>query len=388
MQAVLLGWKMYELTHDPLFLGFIGLTAAIPALSLALYAGYLVDRSRPIVVYRRVIEGALLSGLVLLVSQLPQAGLNNHQQVLALFLASFIAGIARGFSQPSVYAIVPRIIPREDLQRASAWMTSALQIARISGPALGGFLFGWLGMPVAASVLCVFLVLALCNVFLLKVRIDPPAKPAKHKPVLDELLAGARYVFKHRILFPALTLDMVAVLFGGVTALLPIFASDILMVGPKGLGVLRAAPAVGAVLTSYWMTRKDLKAQAGTYLFSSVAGFGISVLVFGLSHNFILSLVALALSGAFDSVSMVIRTSAVQLSSPDSMRGRISAVNSIFIGSSNEIGEFESGMAAKLMGTVPSVLFGGAVCLITVVAAAVVSPSLRKLHLGQLKAEE
>jgi MFS family permease len=202
--------------------------------------------------------------------------------------------------------------------------------------------------------------------------------------VKAELLSGLKFVFSHPILFPALTLDMVSVLFGGVTALLPIYAAEILFVGPKGLGILRGAPAIGAAVMSFLLIRFDIKKNAGRYLFFGVAGFGACILVFALSHNFILSLVALTLSGAFDSISMVIRTSAVQLSSPENMRGRISAVNSIFIGSSNELGEFESGVAAKFLGAMPAAVLGGVVCLLTVGVTALVSPKLRKLDLSHL----
>jgi len=217
------------------------------------------------------------------------------------------------------------------------------------------------------------------------VRANPqPLARTEKKSIREELLIGVRFVFGHNILLPALALDMFAVLFGGVTALLPIYASDILSVGPKGLGVLRAGPAIGAVLTSFMLTRLDIRANAGRYLFIAVTGFGVSILVFAISKDFYLSLVALALSGAFDSVSMVIRTSAVQLASPENMRGRISAVNSIFIGSSNELGEFESGVAAKLMGTVPSAVFGGIICLLTAGFTAMLSPTLRKMNLHKL----
>ena len=384
MQAVVLGWKMYDLTHDPLSLGLIGLSEAIPAVSLALYAGYVVDRSKPLVIYRLVLAGSFVSGLVLLFSQLSQVGLGLATQVYFLYLASFITGIARGFAQPVIFATVPRIVPREDLQKASAWMSSALQIARIAGPAVGGLVFGWFGSVAAALLVCVALVLAFVCVVLVR---SNPGPVKAHTPRLslgEELLSGLRFVFGHSILLPALSLDMVSVFFGGVTALLPIFADEILHIGPKGLGLLRAAPAIGAAFMSFKLTRMNIRAQAGTWLFSSIAGFGICILIFGLSQNFYLSLLALGLSGVFDSVSMIIRSSAVQLISPDHLRGRISSVNSIFIASSNEIGEFESGVAARFLGTVPAVLFGGSICLITVFLVALFSPSLRKLDLDQV----
>ncbi len=387
MQAVVLGWRMYELTKNPLFLGLIGLVEAIPALSLALYAGLLVDRGRPLWIYRAVVAASFISGLVLLISQFERSLLNESQQVLALFLSSLITGIARGFSQPSVFAIVPRIVPRAELQKASAWMSSAMQVARIGGPAAGGIIFGWFGMITTAALICLFLILAQVALALISTARIPRSAPLKKNSLKEDLLSGASFVFRHPILFPALTLDMVSVLFGGVTALLPIYAAEILHVGPKGVGLLRGAPAVGAALTSLWLTRLDVREKAGPWLFTAVTGFGACILIFAISQNFWLSAVALGLSGAFDSVSMVIRTAAVQLASPDSMRGRISAVNSMFIGSSNELGEFESGIAAKALGTVPSAIFGGLICLLTVGVVAWRFPTLRRLNLKELEAQ-
>jgi MFS family permease len=384
MQAVIVGWQVYELTHDPLALGLIGLAEAIPAISLALIAGYIVDRSRPLTIYKRVMVGSFVSGLVLLSSQLLGARLGLRDQVLALYLASVITGIARGFSQPSIYATVPRIVPREKLSQATAWMSMSMQIARITGPALGGLIFGYLGMSICAGVICGVIFLAYASLSLIVAAPPAPARPPIKKPIRKEFWSGVAFVFSHPILLPALSLDMISVLFGGVTAVLPIYAREILMIGPRGLGILRAAPAVGAALSSYGLTRLNIRRFAGRWLFTAVTGFGASILVFAFSHSFLLSLAALGLSGAFDSISMVVRSTAVQAASPDEMRGRISAVNSIFIGSSNEIGEFESGVAAKLLGTVPSVVFGGVMCLLTVLATAIFSPTLRKMDLDQL----
>lgn len=376
MQAVMLGWRMFDLTHDPLHMGLIGLAEAIPALGLALYGGYLVDRSHPLRIYRRVLDVSLLSGLVFLVSQSDLLSLTNAVQVVALYCSSFLTGLARAFSQPAIYATVPKLVPRNLLPRASAWMASSLQVARIGGPAVGGLMFGWAGLLPSAGVVCALLLVAAAAVRRIAMFEVRPPESAGHS-VLNELFAGVRFVFGHPILLPALTLDMISVLFGGVTGLLPIFAADILHVGPQGLGILRAAPAVGAAVTSAVMMRQDFGRRAGPLLFVAVTGFGVCVLLFGISTNLYLSVAALALSGAFDSVSMVIRGTAVQLESPEALRGRISAVNAIFIGSSNELGEFESGLAAWAMGTVPSVIMGGVVCLLTVGAVGAKFPKLR-----------
>jgi MFS family permease len=384
MQAIVLAWRMYDITKDALYLGFIGLVEAVPALGLALFAGYIVDRGRPLVIYRRLTFVSLTSGLIMLVSQQADSGISQDHQVLLLFASSFLTGCARAFSQPSMYSLVPKLIPRTLLSKSSAWMSSAMQTARMTGPAVGGILYGFLGIPGTATVICCCLSLTSVTLFLLS--FNPPANvPQSGKSIREDLLSGAKFVFKHPILLPALSLDMICVLFGGVTALLPIYAAEILHVGPEGLGVLRAAPAIGAFVMSAWLIRAGIKKKAGMKLFWSVAGFGVSILVFAFSENYLLSLISLIASGMFDSVSMVIRTAAVQLSSPDQMRGRISAVNSIFIGSSNELGEFESGVAAKIMGTFPAAVFGGVMCILCVGTVAYISPVLRRLNLEDLE---
>ena len=388
MQSVLLGWRMYELTHSTLYLAMIGLAEALPALGLALYAGYVVDRSRPLIVLRWVILGSAASGLVMWLCQLPASNLSDHYQVIALFVASFLTGAARSFSQPSLYAILPRIVERQFLSRELAWMTSAMQLARISGPGLGGLIFGMTDAATASAVVCFTLLAAIGFLSLMKTRLDPPERSATQGSKLHELLLGAKFVVRHPILFPALSLDMISVLFGGVTGLMPVYAKDILRAGKYGLGALRAAPAIGATVVSFMLAHSTwIRARAGVWLFLAIGGFGICMLIFGVSENFYLSLAVLGLSGAFDSVSVIVRSTAVQLSSPDALRGRISAVNSIFIGSSNELGEVESGLVAKWLGTVPSVLFGGAMCLVTVAIVAVLSPALRRLDLRKLEAE-
>lgn len=384
MQSVVLGWRIYELLKDPLALGLIGLSEAVPAIGLALYAGYLVDRLRPLIVYRRIIYISLLSGALVLLEHLLEHRLSVPAQAGMLYSAAFLTGIARSFAGPCIFASVPRIVPQNLLLKATATMSSASQIARIAGPALGGLLFGFAGAVVSSTVVILILMMAIGSMLRIQVQLDPLPPSTLHKSVKDEFLSGLRFVFGHGILFPALTLDMVSVLFGGVTALLPIFASEILMVGPKGLGILRASPAIGAAVMAIYQSRRTLRGNSGTWLMTAVTGFGVCILVFGLSTNFYLSAFALLLSGAFDSISMIIRSSAVQMLSPDHMRGKISAVNSIFIGSSNELGELESGIAAKLLGTVPAVIFGGVMCLATVATIGFLSPKLRRLDLENL----
>jgi len=386
MQSVVLGWRIYELLKDPLALGMIGLAEAVPAIGLSLYAGYLVDRLRPLVVYRRVIYLSLLSGLLVLAEHLLEHNLSVIGQAAMLYAASFLTGLARSFAGPAIYASVPRLVPQRLLLKATATMSSALQIARIAGPALGGLIFGFAGAVASSVVVCLLLIAAMWSMFRIRTELAPLPPSKIHASIKDEFLSGLRFVFGHGVLFPALTLDMVSVMFGGVTALLPIFASDILQVGPKGLGILRAAPAIGAAVMALYQARKTLEGNSGTWLLSSIAGFGVCILVFGWSENFYLSVAALFMSGVCDSINMIIRSSAVQMLSPDHMRGKISAVNSIFIGSSNEIGELESGVAAKVLGTVPAVIFGGVMCLLTVATVGYFAPRLRRLDLKNLDA--
>lgn len=378
IQAVVVGWTMYDLTHDALHLGMVGLAEALPALSLAPLAGYLVDRSRPVRMYGLVLFFSLLSALVVLYAQFNLAPADH---VLALFAASMLTGTARSLAQPSVFATVPRLVPRTDLSRATATMSSVQQIGSVIGPALGGLLYGGLLPPTAvASVGLAFSLIAV-----LSIPAPPPEPRGTQRPLVQELLLGARFVFSHSLLLPALALDMFSVMFAGVTALLPMFAGDILHVGATGLGLMRAAPALGASLVAMVLTRVNFQEKAGRNLFVAVSGFGVCILGFGLSHYAWLSGLLLLLSGAFDSVSAIIRNTAVQLASPDSMRGRISAINSMFIGSSNELGEFESGVVAKFIGPMGAVLFGAGACFVTIGLVWCFSPALRRLNLVELE---
>ncbi|MBX7231253.1 MAG: MFS transporter [Bdellovibrionales bacterium] len=386
MQAVVVAWRIYDLMGEPLYLGLVGLAEAIPALGLALFAGHLVDHGNPLIIYRRVLSLSFFSGLI--VYSAHSVPLLFQHQVFALYSASVLTGIARAFSQPTIFAIVPQLLDRDKISRGAAWMSSSMQVARIAGPAVGGLVFGWLGVTVSTAVIALLLLgaaLTLSTIHPLPTPSPQPTTPLTEKSSLREsLLSGVQFVFNHEILLPALLLDMLSVLFGGVTALLPIFAKDILFIGPKGLGLLRATPALGAALMGIYLANRTLGARAGKILLYAVAGFGICIIIFGLSQNLTLSLTALFLSGAFDSVSMVVRGTAVQLSSPSHMRGRISAVNSIFIGSSNELGELESGLVAQWIGPIRTVLFGGVACLLIVATIAWKSPALRKMNLKEL----
>jgi len=375
-QAVLMGWQMYELTHDPLQLGLIGLTEAIPALSLALFSGYLVDRLNPMHLYRSVVGVSFISVLI-------SWNANGPRE---LFMAALLTGIARSFSGPSMGAIIPRLVSREEIKRVAAYTAFAFQFAGVVGPGLAGILLGIHGYRYPYLLSVTGLILASIMLATVGYRHAPLHPHAGERPrFASEVLSGMRYVMKHPLLLSSMSMDMFAVLFGGVTSILPVFAAEILFTGPTGLGWLRAAPAIGAMIMGLALIRRPVSKNAGKALLSAVFGFGVCILVFGLSRNYLLSWIALAVSGALDSVSMVVRGSILQLCSPENMRGRIGAVSSIFIGSSNEIGGFESGAAARLMGTVPSVVFGGTMTLLTVAFTFVNCQQLWRLDLTKLE---
>ena len=388
MQAVVLGWQMYVLTENAFFLGFIGLTEAIPALGFALYAGYYVDHRKPLPVFYKILLLNTLSAGLMFLAQSDDNGLHLHLKISALFVSSFLTGTARAFAHPTIYTLVPGIVPRKLLSKAAAISASTMQVARISGPALGGLLFGIIGISHTAGIVCALLLLALLCAMFIKKSPDASQKLRSSDSLRTQLLLGAKYVWKHPILFPAMTLDMVSVFLGGVTALLPIYASQVLSAGSQELGLLRSAPAMGAALMGILLIFVPIKKNAGRLMFGAVLGFGFSILIFALSQNILLSMLGLALSGAFDSVSVVIRSSAIQLCSPDSIRGRISSVNSIFVSSSNELGEFESGILAGLFGAVPAAVLGGVACLAMVGVMAYHFPKLRALDLSELSNSE
>lgn len=384
MQAVLIGWMVYATTHSATALGLVGLAEAIPALSLALTAGDTVDRGRPLTIYRRALTATTVSSALLLAALHASRALPEPVLLAALYGTSFVTGLARAYFNPCIFVLVPRMVPTDLLPKSAAAMSATMQLARVLGPALGGLAFGLLGPNATIDAVCVLLLLAQASIW---DAVAPPVPPAPPKSqdapttARQRLLEGLAFVWREPALLASLTLDMVSVLFGGVTAVLPIFAEQVLHVGGVGLGLLRAAPAVGSMLVALVLARIDIRGQAGPALLVAVAGFGLCILGFAASHSMVLSCVLLALSGAFDGVSMMVRTLIVQLRSPDAMRGRISAVNSMFVGSSNEIGELESGLSAAHLGLIPSVVMGGAVCMATVGLAALCSPTLRRLSL-------
>lgn len=379
MQAVIVGWQIYEITKDPLSLGLIGLAEAIPSIFTLIFAGHITDTNdRKKIVMSSVILMSLCSVLLLIVSTDGIEVLYSNK-VIAIYSIIFLSGIGRGFSSPSFFAFVAQLVPKESLPNAITWNTSTWQTGAVTGPALGGLLYGFIGAVNTYSVIVIFWIIAIILISTIKKK--PIPEFVALLSLKEKLTSGLKFVFEKKIILGAISLDLFAVLFGGAVALLPIFAGEILFVGPEGLGMLRAAPSVGAVTMALLMTRRPITGNAGRNLLIGVFGFGICIVIFGLSKSFFLSLVVLCFSGAFDSMSVVIRSTVIQLLTPDNMKGKVSAVNSMFIGSSNEIGAFESGVAAKLMGTVPSVIFGGLMTLIIVTCVTIFSPRLRSLKL-------
>jgi MFS family permease len=350
MMSVAIGWQIYSITHSAFALGLVGLSQFLPMFMLTLVVGHVADRydRRTIAFICQAIQG--IAALTLCVATwrgVPSQGL--------IYLVAAIAGSARAFESPSMAALLPNLIPRAQLQYATAWSTSANQTAQILGPAMGGLLYGLGALTVYGAVAVAFIGAA---VVLSSIRIEQVVR-TRTPLTLESLFSGIAFIRRKPVILGALSLDLFAVLLGGATALLPVFAHDILHAGPWALGVLRAAPAVGALAGSIYLAHFPLRQRAGTALFGGVIAFGIATIVFGLSRNLYVSLIALAALGASDVISVVVRMSLVQLQTPDDMRGRVGAINSLFIGTSNQLGEFESGMTAGLFGAVPAVLIGG-----------------------------
>ncbi len=356
--AVAVGWQVYALTDSTFELGLIGLAQFVPMLLLTLPAGHVADRYD-----RRTVARTCQTTEALAVAALAAGGITGHLGVGGVFAAVAVVGGSRGFESPAVAALLPGVVSAEALPRALALSASANQTATIVGPALGGLLYG-LGPAAAYATAAAFWLAA--SLLVGSLRVTRPT--AKREPAgLTTLLSGFTYIRDHPAILGAVSLDLFAVLLGGATALLPVYARDILHTGPVGLGALRAAPAAGALLTSVVLARRPLGGHVGVTMLAAVGVFGLATVLFGLSRSIPLSLAALAIMGASDVVSVVIRGALVQLQTPDAMRGRVSAVNFLFIGTSNQLGEFESGVTASLLGTVPAVVVGG--CLTLLVAA-------------------
>ncbi len=377
VQGMAVGWQIYELTKNPLWLGMIGLAEVLPAITVSLYAGHLAD-----IVDRKKILLTSVSSLAILIGALSAVSFGHIPSNLLLFsLYALIAltGFARGFYGPSVFGLVSQIVPRHLYGNAAAWNSSTWQGSSIFGPIFGGFLYVQLGAPLTYAASTALLVA--CLLCLTRIASKSDLSTAPRGPMHESIGEGLRFVFSNQIILGAMALDLFAVLFGGAVALLPIFVDQIFHRGPEALGVLRAAPSIGAFLTASFLAFKPIRHRAGAIFMASVAGFGLCMIGFGLSSMFYLSVALLALSGLFDGISIYVRNTIYQHNTPADMKGRVAAVNSIFISSSNEIGQFESGVAAKLLGTVPSVVIGGCITVFVVIYTAFKAPKLRKLDL-------
>lgn len=373
IRGVVVAWQIYSITRDPLSLGLIGLAEALPFVSLALYAGHLADR-----IDRRRIMLLALVVLLACSGTLLALTLGHVRPIWPFYAIIFASGVARSFLMPSRTALAAELVPRELYPNAVAWRSSTWQFAAVVGPAAGGLLYGFSGPAVSYAADAALMLLAILAIL----RLDHASRAVATAAasVRESLGEGIRWVRSQPIILGAMTLDLFSVLFGGATALLPIFAADILHVGPQGLGILRAAPAAGAVTMSLLVAHGRPMARAGRALLVSVALFGACMIGFGLSHSVVLSLALLALSGMVDTVSVVVRSTLLQVLTPEALLGRVAAVNAIFIGSSNEIGEFESGVAARLLGAARSVVLGGMATLAVVGVTAWRVPELRRLR--------
>jgi MFS family permease len=372
MQSVAIAWQIYNLTHRPLDLGLVGLAQFAPGVLLFLLAGHTADRSPRQRILQACYGGFALCSLLLLALTL--RGITAVWPIYAVLLWN---GVVRAFNGPAGQAFLPLLVPQEQFPNAVAWSSSIFQGAMIFGPALGGAIYGFGGSPVpvywSSAAACVG---ALSLVGL--IRLPAVARPRQVASVAM-VLEGLRYIWRNKLILGSISLDLFAVLLGGAVALLPVYAREILNTGAYGLGLLRGAPSVGAVLMAIALAHWPLRRHAGKAMLSCVFGFGVFTIVFGLSRNLALSLCALALAGACDMVSVIIRHTLVQLGTPDDMRGRVSAVNMLFIGASNEVGQFESGLTAQWFGTVPAVLLGGAGAIAVVSLWSWLFPSLRRV---------
>ena len=379
IMAVVVGWHLYSITHDPLSLGLIGLAEIIPYFCTALFAGYAVDH------YSKRNFGVSSSFLLMLSALLVFAvsdGKLSGDANLWIYTAIALIGLARAFIAPTYSAIFAAIMPRQEYAKGASIGSAVFQFGLIVGPALGGILVGWTSLQVAylvsAGLACV------SGIALLTLQVHTPKIKAE-KAIFSGIAEGIRFVFNHQVILSAQALDMFAVLFGGAIAMLPAFLHDVYHYGPEGLGILRASPAIGAIITGAYLAKHPIYENAGKWLLFAVAGFGLCIIAFALTPHFWFAAGLLMVSGVFDGVSVVLRTTIMQLATPDRMRGRVASINGLFIGSSNELGAFESGVMAKLMGLIPSVIFGGLMTLGVVASTAALAPKLRKLNLKHLE---
>lgn len=380
MMGTLVGWWVYSLTNDPFSIGLIGLSEVIPAVSLALYAGHVIDISEK---RRMLIRGMglyFLCGMILFLLSSGTAlhELGNRGVVLGIYGIIFFTGVVRSFTGPIFGAVIASIVPRSLLQNAISWSQGTWLSASVFGHALGGLLIAWIGIHFTLLTISIFILSSL--LVMLRMKPKPPTHTNAEQRTWESVKEGLRFVYKTKEVLGALTLDLFAVLFGGAVAMVPVFAKDILDVGAQGFGILNAAADIGSITVVILLTLYPLKKRQGKKLLLAVGGFGICIILFALSRWFLLSFALLMVAGMLDGISVVVRGTILQLRTPDNIRGRVMSVNSMFINSSNELGQFESGVAARIMGVVPSVIFGGAMTLGVVLVSWFKAPTLRKFE--------
>ena len=370
MQSVAVGWQVYEITKRPLALGITGLAQFIPGVLLFLVSGHAADR-----IDRRRLLTSCYAGFAICSSLLVTIAISRTKQVYLIYAVLVLVGAVRSFNGPVSRAILPALVPMEIFPSAVAWHSTIFQAASILGPALGGVIYAAFRGPTAVYAAAIISAIA-AGLATLRIRIRQGAP--KREPVSwSTILAGLRYIHREKVILGSISLDLVAVLLGGAVALLPVYAREILRTGPWGLGILRSAPAIGAAAMAILLAYRPLRRRAGLSMLWCVAGFGVATVIFGISRNFFLSLASLVLVGATDMVSVVIRGTLVQVKTPDEMRGRVNAVDMVFIGASNQLGEFESGLTAQWLGTMPAVVFGGIGAIIATVVWTWWFPDLR-----------
>lgn len=385
LQSTVIGWQVYKITGDVLSIGLIGLSEAIPFITLSFFTGYLADTQSRTRIIRICLYLLLAQAIILWWLSLDGSSILKEMGLIPLYSAVVFWGIIRGFMSPASQAFVSQLVPREHLANATTWNSFIWHMAAIAGPAAGGVLCAFMDFDKVYLVNAALLIIAIS--FFVFVKHRPASFTNVTESFITSIKTGIKFVFAHRIILGSLSLDMFAVLFGGAVAMLPAFADKVILselTTSQELGILRASPAIGSVVMALIMAFFPPTRKAGRNLLFSVALFGLCIILFSLSESLILSCLLLACTGAFDNVSVVIRHTIIQLMTPDEMRGRVSAVNGIFIGSSNEIGSFESGLAASLMGLVPSVIFGGSMTILIVCVIFLLVPALRRLNLEKI----
>jgi MFS family permease len=382
MQSVIVQWQIYNITKDKLSLGMIGLSEAVPFIIVSLFSGHVADTVSRKLIITVSISLLILSTSALLWFSMDGVTIIHDYGTLPIYLVFCFIGVVRGFISAAFPAFMSQIVPRELYANSATWNSSVWHVGAVLGPVMAGLLC-IISFTAAYTVDVVFILLSIASFVLIASKPIPPKE--KKESLGQSLSGGLKFVFSNQLILGALSLDLFAVLFGGAIAMLPAYADEILHAGSLEVGILRAAPALGAIFTAIIVAYRPITKNAGRHLFINVALFGVATVLFAISTNIYWSFFFLFLTGAFDNVSVVVRHTILQLATPDNMRGRVSAVNSIFIGSSNEIGAFESGVAASAMGLVPSVIFGGAMTILIVAATAKIAPKLRKLNLNSIQ---